>query len=87
MKLLIDIDDNMYDWVSNGFPDKQDLNELVRIIRKGVVIFSEKETIDYVPRTEYHGELDLTTGNLKLQDNTEIPLLDKRFLTKESEEE
>ena len=44
MKLMIDIDDNMYDWVSNGFPDKQDLNELVRVLRKGVVIFSEQET-------------------------------------------
>ena len=42
---------------------------------------------EYVPHTEYYGELDLATGNLKLQDNTEIPLLDKRFLTKESEEE
>ena len=38
MKILIDISDEGYDWIKNGFPDNEDEEFLIKAVKNGTVI-------------------------------------------------
>lgn len=38
MKIVIDISDEGYDWIKNGFPDNEDKEFLIKAVKNGTVI-------------------------------------------------
>ena len=45
MKRIVDIPDEMYDWIDNGFPDENDYAKLWEKIRQGTPLEEEFEKI------------------------------------------
>ena len=45
MKRIVDIPDEMYDWINNGFPDEDDYMMLWENIRQGIPFEEEIEKI------------------------------------------
>lgn len=45
MKRIVDIPDEMYDWIDNGFPDEDDYVKLWEKIRQGTPLEEELEKI------------------------------------------
>ena len=45
MKRIVDIPDEMYDWIDNGFPDENDYAKLWEKIRQGTPLEEEYEKI------------------------------------------
>ena len=38
MQIVIDIPDEMYDWLENGFPDEDDAEKLWQIVKNGTLL-------------------------------------------------
>lgn len=45
MKIVIEMPDIMYDWLNNGFPDDEDYEKLLEVVKNGIIL------------PKYHGDL------------------------------
>ena len=67
MKLIIDIDEEMYDWLDNGFPTENDYVKLWEKIRQGTPL--PKGHGDLIDRNQIlQGEHFMILGNVQVED-------------------
>ena len=45
MKIIIDIPEEMYDWLDNGFPDEDDAERLWQVVKNGTPLFADGDLI------------------------------------------
>ena len=54
MKIVIDMPDIMYDWITTGFPDDEDYEKLLEVVKNGIIL--PKHYGDLVDKEEENNE-------------------------------
>ncbi len=86
MKIVIDIPDEMYDWLDNGFPDEDDAERLWQVVKNGTPLpkghgrlIDADELFDKIQFADFSSSDDVNTALFSISDAPTI--IDKEETT------
>ena len=62
MKLIIDIPETMLDWIKNGYPNEEDMGNLIDIVLNGTPIDDVKDRIEKEADEAFESHSEWATG-------------------------